>query len=66
MFKGYRFKNVNGRYLPPEEFNNALEAWNFVINKKDSFPELRVVDIDDNIVIHTVKGKVVFPDIKGA
>ena len=66
MFKGYCFKKVDGRHLPPLELNDAEAAWEFVIRKKDRFPELRVVDMDDNIVIHTVKGKVVFPDIKGA
>lgn len=64
MFKGYCFKKVNGRHLPPEELNNALEAWNFVLTKKESFPEIRVVDMDDNVVIHAVKGEIVFPNIK--
>lgn len=64
MFQGYCFKKVNGRYLPPVELNDAKEAWEFVISKKDSFPEIRVVDMDDNIVIHTVKGDIVFPNLK--
>lgn len=66
MFKGYCFEKVDGRHLLPVELKDAEAAWEFVINKKDSFPELRVVDMDDNIVIHTVKGEIVFPDIKGA
>lgn len=66
MFQCYCFKKVNGRYLPPVELSDANEAWQFVISKKDKFSEIRVVDMDDNIVIHAVKGEIVFPNIKGA
>jgi len=63
MFQGYCFKKVNGRYLPPEELRGANEAWQFVMSKKEKFAEIRVVDMDDNVVIHAIDGDIIFPSI---
>lgn len=60
MFKGYCFMENNGNYCPAVNLRNAKEAWSYVNSQKMLFPEVRIVDEDDYIILHVINGKIVF------
>jgi hypothetical protein len=50
----------NGNYCPAVNLRNAKEAWSYVNSQKMLFPEVRIVDEDDYIILHVINGKIVF------
>ena len=61
MFKGYCFVEVNGSYCPAVELKDAQAAVAYVNLQKNIFPEVRIVDEDEYIVLHAVDGEIIFP-----
>lgn len=60
MFLGYCF-NRDGKYGQPVFLDTPQEAFDYVMLQKDRFPEVKVTDLDDYIVLHAKDGKIVFP-----
>lgn len=64
-YKGYAFMVKNGEYFPPVTLRNEREVVSWASLHKRFFPEIRVVDEMDYIVLHALDGKIVFPVDEG-
>jgi hypothetical protein len=53
MFLGYCF-NADGYYYPTVHLDTAEDAWAYCILQHLFFPEIRITDMGDNIVLHVV------------
>jgi len=61
-FFGYCFETVNGKYYPCVTLIRVEDVWNYVNLHKHLFPEVRITDEDDYLVVHVLYGKIVFPE----
>lgn len=60
-FQGYRFLEKGGRYYAPVRLEGAEQAFAFVKTFMEHYPELRMTDSSDTIVVQALDGKTVFP-----
>ncbi len=65
MFKGYCFFE-DGSHTEAVNLKNAEEAVRYVLLQKGIQHEVRIVDENDFIVMHAIRGEVVFPKIEKA
>ena len=61
MFKGYCFIERGGKHCPPVHLKDASEVYSYVSLQKKIFPEVRITDDGDCIVVQAIAGKIVFP-----
>lgn len=60
-FLGYCFLEVDGNHLPPTKLKGADSILNYALRKSNLFPEIRITDMDDLIVMHVVNGELIHP-----
>lgn len=61
MFLGYCF-DKDGRYCPPVSLETVEEVFSYVALQKNLFPEIRITDLDDYVVLHVKNGKIIYPE----
>ena len=61
MFNGYCFMEKDGWHCPPVKLKDADEVYSYVNLQKVIFPEVRICDGGDFIVVQALDGKIVFP-----
>lgn len=61
-FWGYCFETIGGKYYPPVTLFGPEEVYNYVNLQKRFFDEVRITDEDDYLVVHALKGKIIFPE----
>jgi hypothetical protein len=62
-FTGYKFIEKGGSYESGIPLNTVEECFDFVFSNIEVYPELRVCDKEDFLVIQALAGKIVFPTI---
>lgn len=60
-FTGYNFLIKGGYHEKGVELNTPEACYQFVFSNMSLYPEIRVCDNNDYIVIHALDGKIVFP-----
>ncbi len=63
-FTGYLFSEINGRHTDGVNLNSPLACYDFVIKNLAQYPEIRVCDSDDFLIMHALEGDIVFPVLK--
>lgn len=62
MFKAYRFIECGGKYFPPDPVETAADAYQYVQNHKEQYPEVRITaDHDNYTAVQAINGIIVFP-----
>ena len=62
MYFGYSVTE-EGTHMPKVELKTVEEIYNWVWVQAGLFPELKVTDIGDCLVLHIIDGNVVFPPV---
>ena len=53
-----------GGWCPRVRLRGAVEAWNYVNLQAHLFPEIRITDTGDFMVIHVIAGELLYPTVK--
>jgi hypothetical protein len=61
VFYGYCYTEKGGRHTPRVNLETAEDVFRYVNLQKGIFPEVRITDDDDYIVVHALDGKIVYP-----
>lgn len=60
VFYGYCFDN-EGKYTPAVTLKGAEQVYSYIMLHKGFYPELRITDSDDSLVVQAKNGRIVYP-----
>ncbi len=54
MYFGFCFTSINGNYMPPVNLPDAESCLNYCRLQHHLFPEVRITDESDSLVMHVI------------